>query len=853
MKRKTVCSLICLCILIFSVLVLEFSSSPQQFNDILAKGSSSSADGWLTGWQYRREQVVIKTAGAGTNYQVEVKTYYGNASDSTVSFAINVTNAANPSISNAGYLAENIVYDNVTGKYWWIFEDRSSYPTVIRMASATSLNGSWTVESNPVINESGHDCRSPFIAQFGSTWYIYYCRVDNVMDIPGDIWVQESSSVNTGYNASGISNPVLARGAGIAWDDLRDDEPYVFLDNGTYYLFYMGQNSTTHIEQTGYATSSSPSGGFVKYVANPILPADGWPHGWDSGMDRATDPFVYKSADGTYWIGVSGVSNGESLTGEIGFYTSRDLVNFTSYSANPVLRYGVSGNWDSVAVIRGALMNFNGTLYLSYAGYNGSNWRCGLTTLTIYKANDNEQVFLNGKCRTDFGDIRFTGSDGTSLLNYWMENKTDGNQAVFWVQVAGNLSASDQTIYLYYGNSFATTTSSGNGTFQFFDDFRSGNMSSWKVIRGTWNEANGSLNETASASEYSIKANFTDSGGLAYGFMGKYYGSWNPSNAMWLAIEIKSPYTEYPPYEQGYLCIAYGTGSGGWPINTMKIFRLDAGVPTQLAAQPVSISPDTWYKYEVTYFANNISFYLNGAKELSATDSLYSNGAVLRLWVSNTQGEFSDLFVRKYVDPQPALGSWGTEETDDQFQMTFGFYDLDSNNFTSRVTWQLFNGTQLLNYTEGQSTLRSGTYTLKTMIGSYVIDTRNLDTPTYGNSTANITLNAKQQNSTLDGYVALNCTVSSLTIQSQTATNLTFTVSASPGTLFIKVPHNAEYIKKDGLYVQTWTVGLPTKSNSPRLHKLNVRIQLSQRYILADSGHQDYLGTVTASARLTTV
>jgi|GEM_PF-5110522 len=46
-----------------------------------------------------------------------------------------------------------------------------------------------------------------------------------------------------------------------------------------------------------------------------------------------------------------------------------------------------------------------------------------------------EDVYLNGKCRNDFGDIRFTDSDGETELPYWMEKKVDGDYAIFWVKV----------------------------------------------------------------------------------------------------------------------------------------------------------------------------------------------------------------------------------------------------------------------------------------------------------------------------------------------------------------------------------------------------------------------------------
>jgi len=65
-------------------------------------------------------------------------------------------------------------------------------------------------------------------------------------------------------------------------------------------------------------------------------------------------------------------------------------------------------------------------------------------------------VYLGGKCKTDFSDIRFTGSDGITLLNFWRERYADSDYAVFWVEVADDLSSTEQSIYIYYGNPAAT-------------------------------------------------------------------------------------------------------------------------------------------------------------------------------------------------------------------------------------------------------------------------------------------------------------------------------------------------------------------------------------------------------------
>ena len=812
MRRRTVYCAVCTCLVALILLSAELSADSLQSHSALSETTSYLAgSGWLAGWQYRKGHCIVGATGAGTGYQVEISTYYGPI--------LSASNAAHASIANDGYLAENIVYDSNTSMYWWILEDRSSNPVVIRIAYATSINGTWTVQSTPVINETGHYCMAPYIAQFGSYWYIYYGRASSNSYENVDIWIQKSSYVNQSYSTSGITNPVLAKGSSGSWDSNRAYEPYMYFENGTYYLFYMGQSGApgqstdpANYETTGYATSSSPTSGFTKYSGNPILPADNWPHGWDAGSDQAADPFVFKYGD-TYYVGVSAVSNGHSNTGQIGFYTSKDLATFTYYALNPVLGYGAPSNWDAEADARGAVTSFNGTLYLSYAGFDGSDWRCGLTALTISNTDNGEQVFLNGKCRTDFGDVRFTGSDGATLLNYWMESEVDGYNASFWVQVADDLSSANQTIYVYYGNSSATTTSSGNDTFLHFDDF-SGGLTNWSTMSGTWTVENGDLTIEPGSADYNylVTTNSVAANGIAIRtrLMSEPAGNITQAHPglIWHANNLAGTRQRN---DQVYLR-PHEYGLTDWS-NIQPAYATSAGVTWHDSEFGSYFSWNIWYTIEVQIpSSGNVQLYGNNLYWGSWGNQQYSNNHIGFVAHDSGQDYWDYILVRKYVNPEPSHGNWESEETDtNRWQMTFDFHDIDNNNMTSRVTWQLYEGTQLLSYNEGGYTLLDGTYTLKTMINSYVIDVRNLNTATYGNTTVNVTLQLKQQNSTLGGYIALNGTISSLTIQSQTATNLTFTLSASIGTLLVKVPHNAEYIKENGLYVEMWTWDYPQK------------------------------------------
>ncbi|MHA2055251.1 MAG: DUF2341 domain-containing protein, partial [Candidatus Hodarchaeales archaeon] len=100
-----------------------------------------------------------------------------------------------------------------------------------------------------------------------------------------------------------------------------------------------------------------------------------------------------------------------------------------------------------------------------------------------------EDVYCENLCKTDFGDIRFTLADGVTALDYWLERKTDSDNAVFWVKLNTiPVSPDTQTIHVYYGNSAASTTSNFGNTFPVFnDDFEDDDVSDWNIYgSGTW-------------------------------------------------------------------------------------------------------------------------------------------------------------------------------------------------------------------------------------------------------------------------------------------------------------------------------------------------------------------------------
>ncbi len=85
-------------------------------------------------------------------------------------------------------------------------------------------------------------------------------------------------------------------------------------------------------------------------------------------------------------------------------------------------------------------------------------------------------IYVNNKCKSDFGDIRFKNESGTDLP-YWIESLTS-TYAVFWVKIDSIETTPTKILYITYGNQSLTSASNGNDTFIFFDDF-SNDLSKW--------------------------------------------------------------------------------------------------------------------------------------------------------------------------------------------------------------------------------------------------------------------------------------------------------------------------------------------------------------------------------------
>ena len=271
-------------------------------------------------------------------------------------------------------------------------------------------------------------------------------------------------------------------------------------------------------------------------------------------------------------------------------------------------------------------------------------------------------VYCNSKCRTDFADIRFTASDGSTLLNYWIQSSTAGNNAVFWVKLTDDLSSTNSMIYIYYGNAGVTTTSSGTNTFIYYDDGSS--ITGWTTA-GTVGSSSvqgnpvNSLRAQGSSGSYLYRN--TGIGPNTFTFFNVYTVTGNLGNFF-------------------FQCNSSGLG---------QMYRLDSrgtinytGFATTTnwttwtapAANQTS-SPNTWYQFGIAINSSGTSstLYYNAGTSTNPVP-----GTVLGTYTGTNSGTYiglvgdgggptlytywDNIITRKYVSPEPANAAWGAQE-----------------------------------------------------------------------------------------------------------------------------------------------------------------------------------------------
>jgi len=245
-------------------------------------------------------------------------------------------------------------------------------------------------------------------------------------------------------------------------------------------------------------------------------------------------------------------------------------------------------------------------------------------------------VYLSGKCRADFGDIRFTAPNGIENLDYWMVNKVDSVQAVFWVKINYIPQYPDYTtIYVYYGNASASTTSNKDWTINAASDFESGTKEGWAISWTSYVVFDG-------VSTYAYQGNYSRTAVRTYGSGNAGVG------------DFYERFRRDPVY----------FSSGSYHMECAARFHVEESLKTPkeirllmngITVDLVSSPGTTWH-----WMSGNFTLTESGYVELAVEFHIQIGSGLY----SGAEGYDIDcLLVRRWCDPEPTHGAWGFEAT----------------------------------------------------------------------------------------------------------------------------------------------------------------------------------------------
>ena len=317
------------------------------------------------------------------------------------------------------------------------------------------------------------------------------------------------------------------------------------------------------------------------------------------------------------------------------FYDFSDIHDMDNFVVNAFRR-----PWDNHLVIQ----------FDSNAGATNKIWWINYVTASGF----DEFVFLNENCRADFGDIRFTDNDGETSLDYWMQEKVNSDYAIFWVKIAGDLSTEAQSIYIYYGNAEANypvgdDQDEMDATFLFADHFYGDTLDV-----GKWDLDNAPTVDVSDSicTVSSVDANWR---GISSD------ESFGPYGIAWVSRKQFS-LDEYNA--------AGMENASNWIDDSMMFFLVLTFYRIQTTNEgSLSVNEDisdpigTYHIYQITWKAGFCGFYTDDI--LRITHSTNIPNEVLKAWMEsyNSSQDSDWVAIRKWVDPEPVHGIWGSEES----------------------------------------------------------------------------------------------------------------------------------------------------------------------------------------------
>ena len=257
---------------------------------------------------------------------------------------------------------------------------------------------------------------------------------------------------------------------------------------------------------------------------------------------------------------------------------------------------------------------------------------------------------LEGNCTNFPEDIEVTDNDGETLLKFWIPDKTT-DPIEMWVKVADDL-GTNQTIYIYYGKSGATTNSNIGDTMVFGDEFDvdktkwTGDTTELTISGGTglFNAGTAALKKISSTSSFTLPYIIESS-------------IKRPANATNRATSFGLVITT----DEDMIKLYYD-----WGINNEARFEKDDAGRQEITTD---ISVGVVEKNKIVgESSSSIRWYFDdveglGSPYTNSTHIITASSPITFETYGTENFELYWVFARKYNSTEPAFSSAGSEET----------------------------------------------------------------------------------------------------------------------------------------------------------------------------------------------
>lgn len=287
----------------------------------------------------------------------------------------------------------------------------------------------------------------------------------------------------------------------------------------------------------------------------------------------------------------------------------------------------------------------------------------------------------DGKTNIKGSDIRFVDSDGVNELPHWTEVWNSSGESRVWVKISTIAAQAQKDIYMYYGNSFASSVSSGTAVFDFFDDFEDGNFDGWDIIWGGsgWSVTNnvlsyqGSLGSTINRPVVKVGNLITTNAVLEAKGMFSSPGTGSSNQLTFLFRLLENNTSSY---------------SLECTLNEIYFAKWKQGYLNNV---PSNLVLDRWYTFSIKYSASNLRAYCDNNLIMSSslTNVDYISGTIGLGGYSSNNLNFDDVRIRKYTNIEPVTNI-GDEENVQQYTAVYEspYYNVSSLAIPIEGIWQ---------------------------------------------------------------------------------------------------------------------------------------------------------------------